>query len=191
MKVYFAASISGKQKYEENYRKIVLVLNSLGYKLVSNHVLETEFEKVKDSSDRELVKHYKRTLKNISNSDFVVAEVSAPTIGIGHEITIAIEKGKPVVVLLVEGSLTPQILKAIPAGRVRTVKYKLENLEGVLSEAIYDLKGSIPIRFNFFVSPEINEYLDWISRVKRIPRAVYIRELLEKEMARNKEYKGS
>ncbi|MCL5003668.1 MAG: nucleoside 2-deoxyribosyltransferase [Patescibacteria group bacterium] len=189
MKIYFAASLSGKAKYQKNYERIIDVLTGLGYKLVSDHVLNTEYNQVRDASDKELVKYYERTLKNISSADLVVAEVSQPTIGIGHEISIALEKNKPVLVLQVSGSLVPQILKAVPTNTVRIVKYTLENIEEVLTQEIANLKGSAPIRFNFFISPEINDYLDWISRVKRVPRAVYLRDLLGKEMEKNKEYK--
>ena len=82
----------------------------------------------------------------------------------------------------------PQILIVVPSVNIRAVKYTLGNLENVIKKLITEVKSSIPVRFNFFVSPEINEYLDWIARVKRTPRAVYLRELLEKEMEKSKEF---
>jgi len=188
MKIYFAASLSGKNKHKESYESIVNSLKDLGHKLISDHVLKTDYESVKNASDRELVKYYKKTLHNISDSDLIVAEVSHPTIGIGHEISLAMEKGKPAIVLYEEGVPIPQILKAVPSGNVKTYKYTLENINQILSSAVKDMKGTLPIRFNFFIQSEINDYLDWISKAKRIPRAVYLRNLLEKEMAKNKEY---
>ena len=191
MKVYFTASLSGKEKYGKNYKRIAETLVSLGYKVASEHVLGVDPQEVKNATDKELVKYYRKTLTEISASDLVVAEVSQPTIGIGHEISMAIEKGKPVLVFLVEGAPIPQILKAIQTGNVKVVKYTLENIGQLLSSSISNIKSVIAIRFNFFISPEINEYLDWISRVRRTPRAVYLRELVEKEMEKNKEYKGT
>jgi hypothetical protein len=37
-------------------------------------------------------------------------------------------------------------------------------------------------RFNFSVSPEIKAYLTWVQRTKHIPRSVYVRKLVEKQM---------
>jgi len=188
MQIYFTASLSGKPEYEKNYQEIIGVLEKLGHKIISRHVVDTKFEDVVDSSDKQLVKYYEKTLQNISKCDLVVSEVSHPTIGIGHEISIALDKGKPVIVLVEEKALMPQILKVVPSANIRAVKYTLGNLENVIKKLITEVKSSIPVRFNFFVSPEINEYLDWIARVKRTPRAVYLRELLEKEMEKSKEF---
>jgi hypothetical protein len=50
------------------------------------------------------------------------------------------------------------------------------------------LSDTQDVRFNFFISPQIGNYLDWVSKNKRIPRAVYLRRLIEEDMKNNKEY---
>ena len=124
----------------------------------------------------------------ISKSDLCVAEVSTSSLGVGHEITVALEKGKPVIAFY-ERSATPNIIRGISSDKFLTVPYEGSTLKETVRNYIDKARSKTDIRFNFFVSPQINEYLDWISRVKRVPRAVYLRELLEKEMAKNKEYK--
>jgi hypothetical protein len=47
---------------------------------------------------------------------------------------------------------------------------------------------NIDTRFNFFISPKIGNFLDWIAKKKKLPRAVYLRKLIEDDMDKNKEY---
>ena len=61
----------------------------------------------------------------------------------------------------------------------------------MVASALDYVSSAQDVRFNFFISPTIGLYLDWISKNKRIPRAVYLRKLIEEEMRENKEYKES
>lgn len=189
MKVFFSASILGRDKFDGNYRAIVDDLRERGFKVQAGHVLNLDEKKLAEVSDKYRIEYYKKLIKWISEADIVVAEVSNPSVSIGHEISIALEKGKNVIALS-SVSRGPAVLLAMKSEKLQMVKYTLEDLHEVLDRAINKARTRTDIRFNFFVSPEINEYLDWISRVKRIPRAVYLRELLEKEMAKNREYKS-
>ena len=68
------------------------------------------------------------------------------------------------------------------------MNYTLDNLEEVVDEAL-DLVGEqVDTRFNFFISNRLSSYLDWIAKNKRIPRAVYLRQSISKEMRKNKDF---
>lgn len=187
MKVYFTASVSGKKTYGKQYQAIVETLRNLGYD-VHEHIIKTEPEQVQDQSDKERVAYYKRMVESVSKCDLCVAEVSTSSLGVGHEITIALEKGKPVIAFY-QRTASPNVIRGISSDRFLTVAYEDSTLRETVRDSVEKARGKTDIRFNFFVSPEINEYLDWISRVKRVPRAVYLRELVEKEIERNKEYR--
>jgi len=187
MKVFFSASILGRDSFEENYKAIVDDLKDRGYKVQSDHVLGVDKKKLSDVSDKYRIDYYRKLVKWISESDLIVAEVTQPSISIGHEVSLALEKGKNVIAL---SSTTrgPAIFLAMKSDKLQMLKYNLEDLHFVLDKAIKRARSNTDIRFNFFISPQINDYLDWISKEKRIPRAVYLRDLLEKEMAKSKEY---
>lgn len=187
MKVFFSASISGRDSFEENYKAITNDLKDRGYKVQSDHVLGVDKKKLSDVSDKYRIDYYRKLVKWISESDLIVAEVTQPSISIGHEVSLALEKGKNVIAL---SSTTrgPAIFLAMKSDKLQMIKYNLVDLHSVLDKAINKARSNTDIRFNFFVSPQINDYLDWISREKRVPRAVYLRELLEKEIVKNKEY---
>lgn len=188
MKIYFSAPLAGREELDKNYKAIVNVLKEWGHNVVADHVLKEDSAKLESVTDSYRFQYYKRMVKWISESDLIVAELSHPSGSIGHEVTIALEKDKPVIALYFKGR-GPQILLGIKSDKLQIVKYDLDNLKIQLEKALSKSKGKMDIRFNFFVSPEINEYLDWISRVKRTPRAVYLRDLLEKDMAKTKDFK--
>lgn len=192
MKAYFTASISGKENYGKNYITIIETLKSSGYD-VQDHILKTDPSLVSNQTDKDRVTYYKKMVEMISKCDICVAEVSTSSMSVGHEITVALEKGKPVIALY-DKKVSPNLIRGIASEKFQTVAYDRESrgsIEEIVKKTLNKARMNMDIRFNFFISPEINEYLDWISRVKRTPRAVYLRELVEKEIEKNKEYKGT
>lgn len=187
MKIFFSASISGRESFEKEYELIVKDLEGRGHNVQSSHVLGVDKKKLSEVSDKYRIEYYKKLVKWVTASDFVVAEVSQPSVSIGHEISLALEKGKNVIALT-STNRGPDIFLGMKSEKLQMLRYTPESLHDVLDKAINKAKSKIDIRFNFFVSPEINDYLDWVAKVKRVPRAVYLRELVEKEMSKNKEY---
>lgn len=183
MKVYFTASLRGKEQYGKNYKYIVELLQGLDYQVESDHVLKESPESVDDVSDEYRVEYYKKMLKWIASSDIVVAELTDASSSIGHEVTLALEKEKPVVALCEKGKI-PNIFKAIRNDKFFLLEYEDLNvdLKRILLSTIKKAQKTVDIRFNFFVSPKISNYLDWVSREKRIPRSVYLRRLIEEDM---------
>lgn len=188
MKVYFLGSISGKKRYLENYRQIVEALKELKVDLTENTLKPTETY-IQSLDDEGKIDYYRQVLKWINEADVVVAEASYPSIGVGHEISLALEKSKPVVVLY-EGGDAPHLLEGMQSEKLTVLEYKLDEVKQVVKDAIDYASEQMDTRFNFFIAPKHQNYLDWISRNKRVPRAVHLRRLLERDMAQNKEYQA-
>lgn len=187
MKIYFIGSISGKEKYLENYQKIVGTLESQGHTVIENTLKPSQEYVYDEITDDEKVKYYKQVLKWINKADVVVAEASHSSLSVGHEISVALEKSKPVVVLYTEGN-APHFLEGITSDRLIIENYNMNNLASVLNASVDYASDQQDTRFNFFISPKIANYLDWISKSKRLPRAVYLRNLIEDHMTDNQEY---
>jgi hypothetical protein len=101
----------------------------------------------------------------------------------------ALEEGKPVVLLHLE-SLQPYFAEGIQNERLQILSYTEETIKEVLEYALEIAKEKMDIRFNFFIPPKIGVYLDWVAKNRKLPRAVFIRKLIEEHMKRDKEYKG-
>jgi len=169
MKIYFTASVAGKKKLKKEYQAIVEALEKLGFQvkeLVLSGEKETSFSKIS---------------RLIKKADLVVAEVSFPSVSVGQEISLALESNKPVLALFKEGIKTT-LLEINSDERLQLISYNLKKIKKVLKEAIADISRKIDMRFNFFIPPEIINYLNWIAKKRRIPRSVYLRSLIEKDM---------
>lgn len=189
MKIYFTAAISQKQEFGIYYERINQVLNSAGHSVETGNLFEMTVDTIDVAPETERVKWYKKSLRRVAVADLVVVEISFPsTVNVGHELSVALEKGKPVVALY-RNDRNPIFLHGIENDKLILVPYTNDDLETVLMNALAYSSEQQDVRFNFFVSPDIQHYLDWVSRYKRTPRAVYLRELLENDMRENKEWR--
>lgn len=190
MKIYFSAAIYQQKQFGANYKRIVDQVKKLGH-TVNQDTTETSLEDALNKTDDQRIKYYKQVLNWIASADVVVLEVSFPsTLHIGHEITLALDKGKPVVALYKKG-FEPSFFLGLEHEKLLWVEYTDDNLEKSLSDALDFAVQTSDVRFNFFISPQIGVYLDWVSKNKRIPRAVYLRRLIEDDMKNNSDYTES
>jgi hypothetical protein len=191
VQVYFIASsrlvAKNKQIYERMYRTI-----GAEHKMVSNKVWQWIKKGVADLSEATIETkkdNYQKTIKAINKSDIVVMEISGHSMSMGYILSQALEQNKPVVVLYKKG-MEPIFVRGIVNSKLILAEYDQQNLEKVIREAIDRVKGLVDVRFNFFVSPRILNYLTWVSEKRRIPKAVFLRHLIEREMKKEREFKG-
>jgi len=96
-KIYFAGSIRGGRNDTELYKKIINYLQLLG-EVLTEHVGDDDISTLGETgkSDNQI---YIRDLDWLQSADFVVADVSTPSLGVGFEISKAIESKKKVLCL--------------------------------------------------------------------------------------------
>lgn len=97
MNIYFACSITGGREFESVYQAIVRALTEEDHVVPTAHLAESGVGEV------EAVVHpgevYERDTAWIRACDALIAEVSAPSHGVGYEIGFALGLGKPVLAL--------------------------------------------------------------------------------------------
>jgi len=179
MNIYFTASISGKKHYLSNYQKIIDVLQKYGHKVTSEHIIDASENQIDMESHEEREKFHKQLKKWIIKSDCVVVEVSFPSISIGFEISLALSLGKPVLILYTKDA--PSLLSSYENEKLMCMQYNIHELKNILEDFLNYVHGNTSRRFTFFVSSQIDAYLESVSRKKHIPKAVYIRNLIEKD----------
>jgi hypothetical protein len=116
-------------------------------------------------------------------------EVSGHSMSMGYLISNALEMNKPVIALH-NKEHTPVFIKGINDSRLIISEYDKENVEQVIKEALNKANSLIDVRFNFFINPKILNYLDWIAQKRMLPRSVFLRNLIEREMKKDKEFRG-
>lgn len=185
MKAVFLASHSQKSMFIKDYEKIRDWLVSHDYKLYTGKLFEDLDHTLEDEEER--ISWYKESISEVRSTDIVVIEISHPSsANIGHILTCAIEFGKPVIALYKKGR-DPIFLRGWRNEKFLLLEY-FNDVEEVLDYAVKYAIDQQDTRFNFFVSPTIVHYLDEVSKKKRLPRAVYLRRLIEEDMKNNQEY---
>lgn len=181
MIAYFTASVVGKKHYLENYKRIIEIVKSKKIEIISDHIMNISEEEINLQTLKERLGFYNRLEKWIKSSNFVIVEASFPSISVGFEISLALNLGKPVLVLY-SGQNPPSLLAYHKDEKLVCEKYSFENLESVIEQFVNYIKGATDTRFTFFITSEIALYLDKLQKNSRTPKSVYLRRLIENDM---------
>jgi len=97
MKIYFAGSIRGGREDVSLYAEIIKYLGKYG-EVLTEHVADENLlvSGEQNLSDKEI---HDRDIDWLKQSDVIVAEVTAPSLGVGYEIRYAVELEKRVLCL--------------------------------------------------------------------------------------------
>jgi hypothetical protein len=188
MKVYFTASARGNKSFGQQYQEIYSGIERLGNINLDDLIISVDENSFYEGSHSDRVALYKQSMIHIKNADLIILEVSLHSLSMGFVMQKALDMGKPVIALYFEKNL-PYFASGIDNDKLQLLSYNKDNIDDVLKNSFDYAQDLIDVRFNFFISPPIGRYLDWISKVKKIPRSVYLRALIEREMRENKEYK--
>ena len=94
--IYFAGSIRGGRDDRELYAQIIELLGDYG-KVVTEHVGHADVNLGgENAADNDI---HDRDIGWLRDADVIVAEVTAPSLGVGYEIGRAVEWGKRIVCL--------------------------------------------------------------------------------------------
>ena len=181
MLVYFTGSIVGKDRYIAGYTKILDILKSKGFETISDHIMKVTEQEIRMEKRDERLKFQKKLERWIGGCDFMIAETSFPSISVGYEISLALQRNKPVLVLHSVGD-PPSLIGEHIDEKLICEKYTLPILNGIIDDFINYIKGTADTRFTFFITPEISVYLDTIAKKNKMPKSVYLRKLIEREM---------
>jgi 2'-deoxynucleoside 5'-phosphate N-hydrolase len=184
MIVYFTASIAGKKYYLENYLEIIKVLKDKKIEVIADHIIHTSKEDIAMKKKEGLIKFKKQLDGWINSCDFMIAGVSFPSISVGYEISLALHKHKPILVLYTDELPPPTLLAHSTDENLIVEKYNSSNLKGIIENFINYVQGAKDIRFTFFITPEIASYLERISKKSKTPKSVYLRKLIEADMVK-------
>jgi len=183
MKIFYNASLTGKSEYLEYYELINAAIEKSGHEILAAPVMKKTVEAVIKESTKEAGDYAQKLQKWIKQADVCIFEVSYPSTSIGYEVALALTNAKPVVALHVHDAPVNSVLESIKDDKLQLIDYRVHEIEGLVADAIEYAGEQMDTRFNFFISPEIGNYLDWVAKERKLPRAVFLRQLIEEDMA--------
>lgn len=187
MKVHFAASTSQIQELGKQYLNLCSMIKDMGHTITRDWLPEA-FEMInsgKTDFQREDV--YEEVMKSILSCDVVVAEGSTASFSLGHQITLAISKGKPVLFLKYEKfksnkRFSSDFVDGIRNPLLTVIKYNEETLPDLLNDFLNKNGASPVVKFNIVLTKNIENYLSWASYTYKVNKSEFIRNLILKHM---------
>lgn len=122
MNIYFACSITGGREFESVYQTITKTLAEDCHEVPTAHLAESGVTAVEAVIDP--LEVYTRDVTWIRASDVLIAEVSAPSHGVGYEIGYALGVGKPVLALYEEGRKVSKMISGNPDPNLSVKTYR-------------------------------------------------------------------
>ena len=186
MKVFFASSTSELKKYKDNYREICRLVKDMGHSLTRDWIEEAIRLYDKGGNiDREDI--YTQVSEAIMAADVVVVEGTIASFSIGHQITLALTKNKPVLFLQLKNPQKDKRFKTnfidgLKSPLLTVVQYTPDELGDILNDFFDKNAGKHIVKFNIVLTREIENYLNWVSFAYRVNRSEFIRELIIKHM---------
>lgn len=183
MKVFFTAGSDVGQITKKRYKAIIVQLEKLGHKVEER--IFTPLIKRQLRSERDYHSVYKDILRKIDQSEFIVAEISHPSGGVGFTIYHALAKKKPVLCLVFKGKdVNPSVIIQGGQSKLLTVfEYYLKNLEEVLSNGIKRASSYVKTRFNLIIDNVELALLDNEAKRLGVSRTRVIRKLIREQLS--------
>jgi nucleoside 2-deoxyribosyltransferase len=141
MKIYFSCSLTGGRRDEAAYRLIVDQLQAMGHMVLTAHLAHPQVMQEERTVDPAEV--YRRDVNWIEECQALVAEVSTPSHGVGYEIALALQRGKPVLCLYREGVPVSKMITGNDSAGLELHAYRQEAaIPAMLQDYLVDLPGA-------------------------------------------------
>jgi hypothetical protein len=184
MKVYFNASLLGKEKYLKDYKSTIKIIHDLGHTAYADHVMNRNHKEIQKYSADQHSKDFQKIRKMIEKSDIMIIEATYPSIGVGHTLAMALQMYKNVLVLYRSPETPHGLLVGDPDRLLSVKKYdpnNIESLKNILESFLKKVqKRLLKIRLNLMIDKEQEEYLDLVSQTKGVSKSDFIRQLIDR-----------
>ena len=130
MKVFFSGSIRGGRELLSVYQYLCTLISSLGHEVLSEHVADSELEKIESLMTEQEI--FERDMFLLEHSECLIAEVTIPSIGVGYEICSALQRNMPVLCLYKEESNVSAMIQGNPGVIVQQYS-AMEDLKIILA----------------------------------------------------------
>ncbi|MDQ3008293.1 MAG: hypothetical protein M3Q81_01730 [bacterium] len=183
MTVLLVNSLSQPGQMHPTSVALTQMFASYDTKVVSEDLLLADAGNGPEAQKKRLA-HYKKIVSQLKKTDALLLEGSVAGIEIGYLLAIAMEVGKPVAIFA-QGTISPifELLEKTTEKALVIPYEAIASIEDQIGDIVDFLMHAQDTRFNFFVSADVSNFLDWISKDQRIPRSVYLRNLIEEDMA--------
>ncbi len=191
MKIFFQASPRGLVQYSEHITKTYRYIEKLGHTHLNDFIISKEAVKFYTYDEIQLQEIYQEVISEMKKADLVILDISIHSLTMGFYVKAALDFDKPTIILHAKNQ-KPRFFSGIQNDLLQILEYTPETIPETLEDAINFAKDKINIRFNMFLSPELNNYLKWAAIRTGTQRSSFFRSLLlEHKEKHEEEYQAS
>jgi hypothetical protein len=194
MKVYFTASTAEFSKHRAQYWAIRDFLVAGGHTLTRDWLRETDsrIEGLEKKDLLDVKEIYKGCMKAIQEADLVVIDDTVSNFSTGHQITIALQRQKPTLVLWgapKHKHFNQTFIQGLDSEYLMVGEYRKDEWMLLVRKFTKHFAGmSKRNRFHLVLSDPERRYLDWAQYNRGFSRNSLIRKALQQEVERDEEY---
>lgn len=192
MRIYFSFPITSLGKFKNNY---IEIRESI---IKSGHIIKSDLlpKCIRLLKEKQTIvptrKAYEETASSIIKSDAVICDVTVRSTTMGHIITLALDKRKPVLVLYQSSSNNPnQVFLSMYRSPLLTVESydNTSDILPIIKQFTFNAAAASKTRFNLVINKAQNAYLDWASFTNKKSKTQIIQEAIDEKVKRDKNYK--
>lgn len=194
MKIYFTCTTSNFKENKKDYYRIRNYLVDQGHILTRDWMKHTE-ERIDRGGDdvTDIKSIYDKCIQALNEADLVIIEDTVSNFSTGHQITLAIMRNIPTLVLW-KGKkhrhFKNMFIHGVDSDYLEIEEYNEDNLEKIINRFInkYEDKEQKK-RFHLVLNNVERKYLDWAHFNKGESRTKMIRRALRKTIESDESYK--
>jgi hypothetical protein len=194
MKVFLTASYSFKT--DPNNTIYPKTLNYVRFKVGQKNLTVSNFDKTSEQKVdiHQTTKAVREDEKAIRNCDAFIADITDSSGGVGFQMAIALTERKPILAIKAKDDRRKISIGPITSGVHKNITYKEysseEELTRIIDTFLEEAREKIDTKFILIIPSEIDKYLNWVSDYRRMHKAQVVRNAIEKEIQRDKEWKN-
>lgn len=151
-------------------------------------IIHRWFEKSMDKKkDPEII--FRDSVNAIVDADFVIAEITKPSVGAGQQIAISIQQKKPIILCIRKKGVSQENYLFTTGMRSALKKVIYYHHWSDLKEKLIEVSSGLKLetfeKFNFLANKKIKTILRKVSRDKRISQSELLRNIIEDWITNN------
>ena len=195
MRIYFTADNQAEEKLQKRFSRIIEILNDAGVLVMSN----LADVNLSGFSSQDLEKMNQAGEGVMEKMDALIIEGTRPIAESAYLVAIALAHQKPILYFAEKGKTINKNLvhlqKDKNTGKFLGLKYYTEN---ILEKTLLDFLQTIEqgegreaptIKFTLRITPRIERFLHWKTHNTKKTKADFLRELIEKLIDEDQDYK--
>lgn len=127
--------------------------------------------------------------KTIKNCDLFISEVTEPDTLSGFYIARALSENKVCIIFSHETTKQKSISTILKHKNLLSIQYSAKNFSTTIDNALSQAVKKMDSKFILIISQDIERYLNWCTKSKRMHKAQVVRNAIEGVMKKDEQFK--